>query len=133
MKEFLIKNKVLCISSLSAILLVLQQAFLAASINYVTLAYAVAVALIGVIANSWKGAGITLTGIIGTVCYAFMTSYNGGAFTWKEFGVTAATALVSALISSLNAYNTNPVVAVTATPTAEVNTTTTTTQTTLSV
>lgn len=106
MKEFLIKNKVLFVALLSAVLLVLQQAFTASTINYVTLAYAVAVALIGVLANTWKGAGITLTGIIGTVCYAFMTSYSGGAFTWKEFAVTAATAVVSALISSLNAYNT---------------------------
>jgi len=117
MKEFIVKNKVLLIALLSALLLVTQQVVSTVEINYIAIAYAAAMALLGVLANEWKGGGITVTGIIGTVSYAFIQVWDGSALTWKQFGTMAATAFISALISSLKSYN-NDVATPVITPTA---------------
>jgi hypothetical protein len=103
MNTFLKNNKVLVTALLSALLIVLQQAFLHADMNFIAILFAAFVALLGVVANQWKGQGFTITGIIGTIANAFVDTQTGGHFTWRMFTLSALVAIIAALISAMNA------------------------------
>lgn len=101
MKAIIAKYQVLIVSLLMAILMVIQQAVSNTAMDWVAIGYAVLIAVLGVIANAWKGKGLTIFGIIGTVAYAFIDIWNGGMFTWKQFILSAVMALIMAAIKSL--------------------------------
>ena len=102
LKYFIQKNYVFVSSLLSAIVLMLQQAMLnTAGFDWPAVAYAGFVILAGSIANEFKGRGITLAGIIGTVANAFITVNNTGKFTWDQFILSALIAILTAYVTSL--------------------------------
>lgn len=101
MKQFLADNKVMIISLLMAIVMVVQQALTNTSWDWLAIGYAGGIAILGVIANAWKGQGFTILGIIGTVAYAFVDILNGGHFTWKQLILSAMLAIITAAIKSL--------------------------------
>lgn len=102
MKKFLNENKVTLISALGAVAIVLQQAMGEQEISWPAIAFAAVVAFLGRIARAWRGKGLTMVGIIGTVAYAFSEAAMGGAFSWDQFILSAMVALIAAAGGSLN-------------------------------
>jgi len=94
MKKFLNDNKVVIAAIVSAIILVLQQALSTPPINWKAIGMAALIAVLGVLANNWKGKGITILGIIGNLSYAFVTIYQTGQFTWHEFILQSVLAIL---------------------------------------
>lgn len=102
MKNFISKNKVLFAALVSALILVLQQAMTSQATDWKAIGWAALIALLGVIGNQWKGKGISVTGIIGTLAYNFTTIYqSGGKFSWDQFILTSVIALLMVLSASL--------------------------------
>ncbi|HEU4574623.1 MAG TPA: hypothetical protein VFS36_06435 [Chitinophagaceae bacterium] len=101
MKEFILKNKVLVSAIVSALILTLQQALSSGSIDWKAIGFACLIAIIGVIANQWKGGGVTVLGILGTLAGVFHTIWTTGSFTWNEFILSAIVAILMAVSQSL--------------------------------
>lgn len=101
LKYFIQKNYVFVSAILSAILLAMQQFMTTGPIDWLALLYAVFIAVAGTTANQWKGKGITLTGIIGTVANVFVTVNDTGQFTCSQFILSVLFALLTAFLSSL--------------------------------
>jgi hypothetical protein len=101
MKEFIIKNRVLVSGIISALLLALQQFIGIEKIDYKVVAYAGLMAVISVLANTWKLKGLTIAGIIGTLAKVFYDVQTGGEFSWEKFGILACIALLSATSEAL--------------------------------
>ncbi|MBK7885111.1 MAG: hypothetical protein IPJ81_16000 [Chitinophagaceae bacterium] len=101
MKYFVQKNYVFVSAILSALILVLQQFIGATSIDWPAISYAAFVAIAGTVANEWKGKGITIAGIIGTVANTFITVENTGNFTWDQFVLSVLVAILTAFVTSL--------------------------------
>lgn len=83
---------------LGAIVLVLQQYIgNAASADLKVVGFAVLIAVLGAVSTQLKGKGASLLGILGTVGYTFCSLYSDGvhSFTWNEFILTAAFAVVT--------------------------------------
>lgn len=104
MKEFLQKNYVLVAGILSAVVLTLQQVMGSHPTDFKVIGMSLLLAVLGVLANQWKGAGVTVTGIIGNLAYTFISIYNTGTFTWAEFGTTALITVLLALSEGLKSY-----------------------------
>lgn len=96
MKKFLKENQVALFSALVAVGMVLQQALGDAEMSWVAIGYAALVAGLGRIANAWRGKGLTLLGIIGTVSYAFTDVAMGGEFSWRQFILSTLIAFIFA-------------------------------------
>lgn len=95
MKKFLSDNKVVIAAIVSAIVLVLQQTLSTPPINWKAIGMATLIAVLGVLANNWRGKGLTIFGIIGNLSYAFVTIQQTGQFTWEEFILQALLALLT--------------------------------------
>lgn len=110
-KQFVQKNAVLVSGCLSALVLVLQQAIPAlhqGETSLKAIAYAALLAVIGVFANQRKGKGFTLTGILMTVAGVFHNNATSGVFTWNEFLLSAALAIVLAAMESFGSLTNTP-------------------------
>lgn len=101
MKYFIQKNYVFISAIVSALILTLQQFIGTTSIDWPAIAYAAFVAIVGTVANEWKGKGITIAGIIGTVANTFITVENTGNFTWDQFMLSVLVAVLTAFVTSL--------------------------------
>lgn len=77
MKSFFLKNKVFLLGLLSAVAVVWQEAT-SATVDYKAIALASGLAVLSFIANAWRGAGITITGIIGILATVFINNYTAG-------------------------------------------------------
>jgi peptidoglycan/LPS O-acetylase OafA/YrhL len=101
MKQFISKNKVVIAAVVAAIIMTLQQATQSGETSWKAIGLAVLFALIGVFANQWKGKGLTITGILGTLANAFITIQQTGQFSWDQFIMSAIIALLLAVSGSL--------------------------------
>jgi hypothetical protein len=101
MKKFIDHNKVLLSAIVAALMMTIQQALSARQTSFKVIGFAVLIAVIGVIANQWKGKGVTITGIVGTLAGVFINLYQTGTFTWNEFILSAVVALLTAVSGSL--------------------------------
>lgn len=54
-------------------------------------------ALLSFVASQWRGQGVTITGIIGTLAYTFVTIQQTGNFTWGQFALAALVAILGAV------------------------------------
>lgn len=97
MKTFFQKNKVFLLGLASALAVVLQEAMSAASVNWSVVGFAALMAGLSYVAKSWRGAGITITGIIGTLADVFVTNYNGGKVDVPHLIVLALLAIFAAV------------------------------------
>lgn len=104
MKSIFQKNYVLLSAIASALMLVLQQALQTKETDWKIIGYSAFIAVLGLIANRWKGKGISVAGIIGTVAHAFITVQAGGEFSWHIFSMSAAVSVLATLIEGLKAY-----------------------------
>lgn len=99
--NFFVKNKVVVLAFISAFTLTLQQALANHQTDWKAIGFAVLIAAIGVIANTWKGQGLTIFGILSTLAGSFQTIYATGKFTWNEFILSSIVAVLLAAAGSL--------------------------------
>jgi hypothetical protein len=97
MKNFFQKNYVFIAGLLGSIGLVLQQFIGEQEISLKVVGFAVLMSVLSFLANQWRGKGVTITGIIGTLSFAFISVQNTGHFTWSQFVLAAVLALLSAV------------------------------------
>lgn len=95
------KYSALITAIIGAAVLVLQQAIQAQNFDLKVVALAVIVAIVGAASVVLKGKGATIAGVIGTVGYTAFTIYNTGHFTWGEFILTSALAILSLFAPTL--------------------------------
>jgi hypothetical protein len=103
--KFIKTNRVFFASLIGAIILVLQQALSNHQTDWKAIAFAVLLAGIGVIANEWKGKGLTLFGVLGTLAGTFQTIWSTGHFTMNEFILSSGIAILLAVSGSLQPEN----------------------------
>lgn len=60
--------------------------------------YAAGMAVLSYVATQWRGQGVTILGVIGTLSGVFVTMHESGTFTWTQFGLYGTVALL-ALVS----------------------------------
>ncbi|GAA4328628.1 hypothetical protein [Flaviaesturariibacter amylovorans] len=101
MKSFIQRNQVLLSAVLSAVVLTLQQLLTQKETSLKVVGFAVFIAVLGAIANQWKGRGVTVTGILGTLAGVVTNVHQSGSFTWNELVLSALVALLTAASSSL--------------------------------
>lgn len=99
-------NKVFLIGLASAVALALQQFLGTADVNWKAVTFAAFIAGLSYIANAWRGQGVTILGIIGTVSGVFVTLNQTGMFSWSQFLLTSVAAILAAVAPppKLNEY-----------------------------
>jgi len=95
--EFLKQNKVFLSGLGAAIAVALQQFVGAETIEWSVIGFAVLMAILSYIANKWRGAGLTITGIIGTLCATFIQVWDGGKIDWVQLVILTVIAVLSAV------------------------------------
>lgn len=105
-KDFLMSNKVFILGLISALAVVLQQALVEPSINWPTMAFGAGIAVLSYIANQWRGQGVTLFGIIGTVAYVISTTIAYGVpIEWGKLLIAIILAILSAFMPPAKSVN----------------------------
>lgn len=108
MKSWILKNKVFVSGFLMSITLVLQQALANHTADLKALGFALLIGVLGYVGNQWKNAGLSVTGIIGTVAFTFVNINATGKFTWWEFIATSLLAIITVAAGSLAQPQTAP-------------------------
>jgi hypothetical protein len=106
MKKWISDNAVFLSALLSAIIVSLQQALSNSVIDWKAIGWALIVVVLGTIGNQWKGKGLSLSGIVGTVAYNFVTIWQTGTFTWSQFILTTVIALLMLITATLQPQST---------------------------
>jgi hypothetical protein len=101
LKNFISHNRVLLSAIVAALVMTIQQAVSSKQTSLKVIGFAILISIIGVIANQWKGKGVTMTGIIGTLAGVFIDIQQSGTFTWNEFILSAVVAILTAVSGSL--------------------------------
>lgn len=101
MTSIIQKNRVVILAFISAITLVLQQALATNETDWKVIGFAALIALIGTVANQFKGKGLTILGILATLAGSFTTIWETGTFTWNEFILSSIVAVLLAAAQSL--------------------------------
>jgi uncharacterized membrane protein len=104
MQYFIKKNYVFLVGLFSAISLFMEQAITQQAIDIKILLTGLLMAVLGYVANTWKGGGVTVTGILGSLTAVFLQLHQTGEINWTMFGLLAVTKLMAALSTSLQAY-----------------------------
>lgn len=97
MKDFIIKNKVFLSGLAAAIAVVVQQFLGTPEINWKAVGFAAGMAVLSYIANQWRGQGVSILGIVGTLAGTFVSVHNTGNFTWNQFILASVAALLAAV------------------------------------
>lgn len=98
--NFIQKNKVLLAAIASALILTLQQ-FVGKEVEWRAIGFACLLTVLGVIGRSWRGQGLSITGIIGNMAFAFVTIWETGTFTWHDFVLQSAIAILAVFAPTL--------------------------------
>ena len=104
MKYFIKNNYVFLVGLLSAISLFMEQAISQQHTDIKVILTGVLMAVIGYVANTWKGAGVTITGIVGSLSMVFIQLHQTGSIDWTMFALLSITKVMAAITSSLHAY-----------------------------
>jgi len=94
--NFILRNRVFLLGLLTSIALAVKE-LNTTTIDWKVVGYAVLMAALSFVANQWRGKGVTLTGIIGTLAATFVTINETGNFSWYQFAISAIMALLSAV------------------------------------
>lgn len=97
MKDFFIKNKVFLLGLAGAIAVVVQQFLGTTEINWKVIGFAAGMAALSYAANQWRGQGVSILGIVGTLAGTFVSIHNTGNFTWNQFILASIAALLAAV------------------------------------
>jgi hypothetical protein len=97
LNSFFVKYKVFLTGLAGAIALSLNQLLSTAghSDDLKVYAYAALMAGLSFIATQWRGQGMSIFGIVGTLSGVFVTMQQSGNFSWYQFGLGATVALLS--------------------------------------
>jgi hypothetical protein len=97
--DFLLKYKVFLSGLLGAIGVSLQELLTTTSgtVDWKVYGYALLMAILSYFANQWRGQGITVLGILGTLSGVFVATQQAGGFTWSQFIILSIAALLSAV------------------------------------
>jgi hypothetical protein len=110
---FFTANKVFILGLLASIAVVLQQFLMEPSIDWKTVGLAAGIAVLSYVANLWRGQGVTILGIIGTLAYVFVQNLTSGIpLDWSKIILMAVVAIISAVApppKSIN-YEKSPVI-----------------------
>jgi hypothetical protein len=90
------KYKVFILGLLGSIALVLQEFIGQPDVDYKVILFAAFLGALSYIATAWRGQGLTIIGIIGTLANAFITVNATGNFTWTQFVLSAIVAIITA-------------------------------------
>lgn len=88
------------IGLLSALLIALQQFIGQPTVDWKVMGLAALIGVLGFVGNFLKGKGISILGAIGTAVYTFVQVWQTGHFTWSEFALTAAIAILTLFTQS---------------------------------
>jgi hypothetical protein len=95
---FFATNKVFITGLLASIAVVLQQFLMKPVIDLKTIGLAVGIAILSYVANLWRGQGVTILGIIGTLAYVFVQNITSGVnLDWSKIILMAILAIISAV------------------------------------
>ena len=95
-QTFIQKNKVFLTGLLSSIVVVIQQyASHGNNIHITVIGYAVLMSVLSYVGNQWRGQGVTILGIVGTLATTLVTIEQTGTFTWNQFLFSAIAAILS--------------------------------------
>ena len=111
-QDFLTKNKVFLTGLVSAVVVAVQQFTSQPVIDWKVIGYAALIAALSFIGNRWRGQGVTIAGLVGTLAYTFVDINQNGHFTWNQFiaqGTVAILALMSPPPKDL-AYEQSPTI-----------------------
>ena len=87
-------NKVFITGLLASITMVLQQFLMEPSVDWKAVGLAAGVAVLSYIANQWRGQGVTILCIIGTLAYVFVQNFASGVpLEWSKIILAAIIAL----------------------------------------
>ncbi len=94
------KYKVFLLGLAGAIAVSLQE-FLTnnTEANVRVYAFAALMAALSYVATQWRGKGVTIFGIVGTLAGVFVTMQQTGTFTWTQFIYSAIAAVLAAVSS----------------------------------
>lgn len=91
---FFTTNKVFILGLLAAIAVVLQQFLAEPTVDWKTVGLAVGIAILSYVANLWRGQGVTILGIIGTLAYVFVQNFASGVpLDWNKLILAALIAI----------------------------------------
>lgn len=96
-QNFIEKNKVFLLGLAASLTVVLQQFLGTPVINWIAVGYAVGMAALSYVANEWRGQGVTILGILGTLAGTFVLIHNTGTFTWSQFIISSVAAILAAV------------------------------------
>ncbi len=97
MDKFISKNKVLLLGILGAISVAIKGFIGQDTIEWKAVGFAALMAVLSYIANEWRGQGVTIIGILGTLAYTFVQLQNSGTFTWNQFILMSVAAILAAV------------------------------------
>ncbi len=96
-KTFLGSNKVFILGLLAALAVALQQFIGEAAVDWKSVGLAGGMAILSYIANQWRGQGLTITGILGTLSYVFISNWGGGHIDWSQMILMSVVAILGAV------------------------------------
>jgi hypothetical protein len=99
--DFLLKYKVFLLGLLGAIGVSLQELLTtnAGTVDFKVYGFALLMAILSYVANQWRGQGVTILGVLGTLSGVFVSMQQVGGFTWSQFIVLSLAAILSAVAS----------------------------------
>lgn len=89
------KNKVFILGLLGAIGLALQQFIDKPQLDYKVLAFALFMAVLSYFASQWRGQGLSITGIIGTVANTAYIMLNNNTFSWSQLLIQCVVLIIA--------------------------------------
>ena len=98
MKAFFEKYKVFILGLLGSITIAIQSLMANNPAETDTKVYLFAglIAVLSFVANEWRGKGVTLIGVIGTLAGVFVTQWQTGKFSWVQFILFGVVAILAA-------------------------------------
>lgn len=96
-QNFFTKNKVLLFGLLGAAAVAIKGFIGQPEIQWKAVIFAVVMAILSYIANEWRGQGVTILGILGTLAYTYVQLNQTGTFTWNQFILMSIAAILAAV------------------------------------
>lgn len=90
------KNKVLILTLIASIAVTVQEFASQPVVDWKVIGFAVLMTALSFFAKEWRGQGLSITGIVGTLAATFLTVYQTGTFTWLQFSTSAILAILAA-------------------------------------
>jgi hypothetical protein len=98
-QNFWQRNKVFLTGLAAALALALTEFTVQPTVDWKVVGYAALMAVLSYAANTWRGQGVTILGVLGTLAGTFVSLQTTGHFTWAQFFISAVAAVLAAVAS----------------------------------